>query len=107
MGLKAPYIFYKIVNVGDNEASINEGPDGEEISRRCHPEIKLVRDLCVTLDTNKVVCHQGSNVQERSEDSDGPVELSIKSEDIILVLDSIYFFIIFITSIGHVKLLSV
>ena len=82
MGFERPNIFYQIVNDGDSDASVDNGPDDKEHSRRSDPKMKLVRSGFVAIGAFKLVADLYCDEHEWSEDSDNPLVLASQTERI-------------------------
>jgi len=58
MCFKTPYIFYKIVNIGKYQPTINNSPNGEKVSRRSDPNTELITDLSISIETKEIISQQ-------------------------------------------------
>jgi hypothetical protein len=108
MSFETPYIFDQIVNIGDQKACINKSPYGEKVSRRGNPKTELVRNLSISIDSNKIVDQKDSDVKQRSEDPDRPMKCAVKTQWALLfgVFAFFIFAVVLIAASCNVELLS-
>lgn len=66
MSLQTPDVFEEIINHHWNQPRVNQTPNGKEVSWWSDPQMELVTNLFITIDTKEIISHQGAAKQNRS-----------------------------------------